>query len=302
MATENSLLRAYASCESMARKHYENFPVASWLLPKSVRPHISAVYAFARCADDFADEGTRSNSERLDLLEEWESRLFQCQTSGASNQCMFPRRPCDPDEQLTQDVFLALGNTINRYGLPVALFQNLLSAFRQDVTQHRYEQWSDLLDYCCRSANPIGRIVLRIAGPLDDRLEQASDNLCSALQITNLLQDFDSDWKKGRLYVPLEIYEVHGAKIADLDDMSLKLEWREAIRNCIDRTRLLFADGKRVCDHVDRLLKFELRMTWLGGMHILDRLEKFDCDPVSRRPTVRGADVLPLLLKSLIWL
>lgn len=302
MTTEDSLQRAYASCESLVRKHYENFPVASWLLPKSVRPHIAAVYAFARCADDFADEGTRPNCERLDLLEEWESRLFQCQSAGVSGQCMFPRRPYDPDEKLTQDVFLALGNTINRHDLPVELFQSLLSAFRQDVTQHRYEQWSDLLDYCCLSANPIGRIVLRISGFSDERLEQASDCLCSALQITNLLQDFDSDWKRGRLYVPLEILGAHSARIADLDKKPLKPAWREAIRNCVDRTRLLFADGKEVCDYVDSQLKFELRMTWLGGMHILNRLEKSDCDPVSRRPIVRGVDVLPLLWKSFIWL
>ena len=169
----------------MARAHYENFPVASWLLPAAMRPHVAAVYAFARTADDFADEGRRSPDERLRLLDDWERRLHACVEPGQH----------DPADQ----IFLAVGQTIRTCNLPVSLFEDLLSAFRQDITTHRYQTWDDVLDYCRRSANPVGRLVLRIAGYDDPRLDQSSDALCTALQLTNFWQDIGRDWQKGRL-------------------------------------------------------------------------------------------------------
>src|SRR5207237_10312277 len=141
---------AYAECERMAREHYENFPVASRLLPAAMRPHVAALYAFARTADDFADEGRRPAAERLRLLDNWESRLHACVNTDA----------CDPADQ----IFLAVGQTIRTCNLPVTLFEDLLSAFRQDITTHRYQTWAEVLDYFRRPANPVGRPVLRIAG------------------------------------------------------------------------------------------------------------------------------------------
>ena len=187
------------------------------------------------------------------------------------------------------------------HDLPIELFEDLLSAFRQDVMTHRYETWSDLLDYCRRSANPVGRIVLRVAGYRDATLDRSSDSVCSALQITNFLQDFGRDWREGRLYVPAEVHRACGAQLDDLDHGNLTPAWRDALQACADRTRALFADGRGVCDEVRGRLKLELRLTWLGGMRILDRLERTGYDPLTGRPTLGLGDALPLMWNVLVW-
>ena len=180
------LARAYAACERLAQSHYENFPVASRLLPGRMRPHIAAVYAFARGADDIADEGTASAVERQQRLQAWQRRLHEAAAgdqSGAASQ---------QDEDL---VFVALGHTIRSLDLPVSLFDDLLSAFGQDTMTTRYASWRDVLDYCRRSANPVGRLVLRIAGCRSDVLDRSSDALCTALQLTNVWLVFGRDWR-----------------------------------------------------------------------------------------------------------
>ena len=275
----------------MAQGHYENFPVASRLLPALVRPHIAAVYAFARYADDFADEGDREPHERLRLLDDWLRRLHDT-TAGA------PLATAHEDRDL---VFAALGHTIRVCQLPVTLFEDLLSAFRQDVTVHRYRTWDELLDYCRRSANPIGRLVLRIAGYSGPESEKAADHVCSALQIANFLQDFEQDWRRDRLYVPAEVFEAYGARELDLGRDTLPSPWREALTEVGRRTRGLFEAGRGVCDAVRGRLKLELRMTWLGGSRILDRLEQTGYDPVMNRPTLGPADYAPILWKTLRW-
>ena len=275
----------------MAQRHYENFPVASRLLPAPVRPHIAAVYAFARYADDFADEGDRESDERLRLLDDWLRRLHDT-AAGAALATEHDDRDL---------VFAALGHTIHACQLPVTLFEDLLSAFRQDVTVHRYHTWDELLDYCRRSANPVGRLVLRIAGYSDPETERAADRVCSALQITNFLQDFGQDWRRGRLYVPAEVFEACGARELDLGRDSLPPSWREALIEVGRRTRGLFETGRDVCDAVRGRLKFELRLTWLGGSRILDRLEQTGYDPVMNRPTLGPADYGPLLWRTLRW-
>src|SRR6185295_7009493 len=209
---------AYARCLHLARQHYENFPVASRLMPKSARPHVAAVYAFARIADDFADEGARSDSARLALLDDWRGRLHEAASAAA------PR-----DDSDASAVFLALGDTMRRYGLDVQLFDDLLSAFRQDVLVKRYASWSDLLDYCRRSANPVGRLVLRIAGHHDARLDEWSDRVCTALQLTNFWQDLEGDWVRGRLYVPLAVIHQAGAEEMDLDRRKVTPAWQAAL-------------------------------------------------------------------------
>ena len=286
-----SLTRAYDRCLTIARDHYENFPVASGLLPAPMRPHIAAVYAFARRADDFADEGERTERERLLLLDNWRQRLHQAARGAATT-------GGEDDRDL---IFAALAHTIRSRELPVELFEDLLSAFRQDVTVHRYHTWAELLDYCRRSANPIGRLVLRIAGYRDPESERAADHVCSALQIANFLQDFQRDWQRGRLYVPEEIYEAYGAREAELGQPHLTSPWRETISDVAQRTRGLFIQGRAVCDAVQGRLKYELRATWLGGTRILDRLERTGYDPVVRRPTIGPADYVPILWKMLTW-
>jgi squalene synthase HpnC len=281
------LRAAYAECERLTRAHYENFPVASWLVPARMRPHIAALYAFARTADDFADEGQRPPAERLRLLDDWHNRLHACVVV----------EKCDPEDRL----FLALGATIRACHLPVPLFDDLLSAFRQDITTRRYENWDALLDYCRRSANPVGRLVLRIAGYEDTALDRSSDALCTALQLTNFWQDLDRDWQKGRLYVPLEDVEACAATLQDLDDRRLTEPWRRALERAAARTRDLFGAGRYVCDGVRGRLGFELRVTWLGGMRILERLEHVHYDVFTSRPVVGAADVPVLLSRACAW-
>ena len=274
---------SYAYCERLARDHYENFPVASRLLPEPMRPHISAIYAFARTADDFADEPGIDDAERLRLLDDWLARLRAQATS--------------PDDH----VFVALHHTIRVHRLPLSLFEDLLSAFRQDVTKKRYADWPEALDYCRRSANPVGRLVLRVAGYDDPRLDAASDSVCTALQLTNFWQDLARDWTIGRLYVPADERQRAGADERDLDAGRITPEWRGALAASTRRTRDLFREGRSVCDGVNGRLRWELRFTWLGGSRILDKLEHHDFDVFNHRPTLGAADAAPLLWRAITW-
>jgi len=289
-----TLRAAYAECERLTRAHYENFPVASWLLPAKMRPHIAAVYAFARAADDFADEERRSDGERLRLLDDWHNRLHACVAEG--------RVRLQPGPRISDDlVFLALGATIRACNLPVSLFDDLLSAFRQDITTHRYATWDALLDYCRRSANPVGRLVLRIAGYDDPALDRSSDALCTALQLTNFWQDLDRDWQKGRLYIPLEDVDAFEARMQDLDDRRLTEPWQRTLHRVSGRTRELFDGGRHVCDGVRGRLRHELRFTWLGGVRILDRLECVDYNVFMFRPALGLADIPFLVSRAVLW-
>jgi len=281
---------AYARCLDIAQRHYENFPVASRLLPRRARPHIAAIYAFARIADDFADEGTRSPAARLALLDDWQARLHRAVES--------PRSEDDSDAAA---IFHALGDSIRQCDLDVQLFDDLLSAFRQDVTVRRYETWDELFDYCRRSANPVGRLVLRVNGYRDERLDACSDAVCTALQLTNFWQDLEVDLKKDRLYVPLAEMRAAGADIEDLRRFRLTPEWRRAMEAAGARTRALFAAGRPVADSVRGRLRWELRATWLGGMRILDRLAAAGYDVFTARPKLGALDAVVIAGHALVW-
>jgi len=287
------LQQAYAACQALAESHYENFPVASKLMPARLRPHVAAIYAFARTADDFADEPGREPEERLRLLDEWGRRL-----DGEH----LPVEKHPPDILCPPDViFSALADTRARFDLPAGLFHDLLSAFKQDVAKTRYASWNDVLDYCRRSANPVGRLVLRLSGYHDDRLDRASDAVCTALQLTNFWQDLAIDWPRGRLYVPEEAWRAAGAEPAQLDRRKMTPEWTATMRACGERTRQLFAEGRPVCDGVSGRLRYELRATWLGGSRILDRLAAVDFDVFSSRPALGRSDALVIASKTLLW-
>jgi len=276
----------------MARSHYENFPVASRLLPRRMRPHVAAVYAFARVADDIADEGNLAPAERQARLCAWQERLHR-----AAAEAREDRAPASRDDQL----FHALGHSIRSLDLPVSLFDDLLSAFGQDTTTTRYDSWGDVLDYCRRSANPVGRLVLRIAGHCRDDLDRSSDALCTALQLTNFWQDFGRDWRAGRLYVPREVQTACGALETDLAADRLTPAWVRAIEACIGVTANLFERGRGVCDGVGGRLKLELRFTWLGGRRILERVQATRADLVQRRPALGVADVPALVWRAARW-
>jgi squalene synthase HpnC len=279
----------HAYCEALARSHYENFPVASRLLPRHMRPHVAAVYAFARIADDIADEGRAPAAERIAALDAWDARLRIVAAGGS-----------DPGGEHPQ-VFEALRTTISECRLPAALFSDLVSAFKQDVVVTRYATWADLLDYCRRSANPVGRLVLRIAGCADAALDAASDAVCTALQLTNFWQDLERDWEKGRVYVPADLTVPADAGEEDLAARRLTPAWRAALEEAGRRTRALFDRGRPVCDGVGGRLRWELRATWLGGTRILDKLEAAGYDVFTRRPALAAGDAAAILWGTISW-
>jgi len=286
------LARAYAACEAMARAHYENFPVASRLLPRPMRPHVAAVYAYARVADDLADEGAAPPAERLVQLNAWQRRLHAA--------VAVERSDTAPHEH--EDlIVVALAHSIRLLDLPIALFDDLLSAFAQDTMTTRYASWDDVLDYCRRSANPVGRLVLRIAGYRDATLDQSSDALCTALQLTNFWQDFGRDWRAGRLYVPREVAAACGADEAELNGSALTAPWRAALGRCIAETARQFRAGRAVCDGVRGRLRYELRFTWLGGARTLERVERTGSALLTNRPTLGARDVPVLLWRAARW-
>jgi squalene synthase HpnC len=293
-----STAAAYAACARLASSHYENFPVASRLLPRRMRPHVAAVYAFARLADDIADEGDAGPDLRDARLDEWLTRLraayadAPAPTATVLDPLMAAQAPA---------VFGALAATARDCDLPRTLFEDLVSAFRQDVTVTRYASWTDLRDYCRRSANPVGRLVLRIGGWRDPALDEASDALCTALQLTNFWQDLAIDWSRGRLYVPAEVHARAGATTDSLDRRQWTTAWREALGMCAAETRALFERGRPVCDGLSGRLRWELRGTWLGGMRILDRLEAGGFDVFTRRPTLGVADLPSIAWQAVRW-
>jgi hydroxysqualene synthase len=285
-----SLAQAYAACEALARSHYENFPVASMLLPKGMRPHIAAVYAFARRADDMADEGDAAPADRRAALDSWLRRLHRAVDSPSA------------DGPTADDVMLmATANSIRTLDLPLQLFDDLVSAFAQDTMTTRYASWDEIVDYCRRSANPVGRLVLRIAGYRDARLDRSSDALCTALQLTNFWQDFGRDWRNGRLYVPREVQRAEGVDESQLSRGTMTDAWARTVERCVAFTRQRFADGRAVCDGVHGRLRAELRLTWLGGARILERVERGRFALLQRRPALGAWDLPILAVRAAVW-
>jgi phytoene synthase len=280
-----TVAEAFAHCEARVRAHYENFPVG-WWVPRDKRPYVHALYAFARAADDFADEWMYEGM-RQEKLDQWEARLHAAYRGQAE----------DP-------IFVALAETVRRLEIPKPLLLDLLSAFRQDTVKSRYETWEELLDYCRRSANPVGRLVLLIFGYRSRRpsesgaardaaslcdagsedLARLSDPFCTALQLANHWQDLAVDLRKGRIYVPRELLDRFSVREWDLNAGRVSPEFRALMAELIGRTRALFAEALPLCDRVGSDLRFELRMTWLGGSRILDRIEQVDDDVFRRRP------------------
>lgn len=261
-----------------------------------MRKHVAAVYAFARAADDFADEGQRSVDERHQLLDGWLVRLRSA-ASGAEPDAIV--RHGEPGH--TAAIFLALAASMRTCSLPLELLEDLLSAFRQDVTVTRYPSWSGVLDYCRRSANPVGRLVLRIGGYRDAQLDAWSDAICTALQLTNFWQDFRVDYQKGRVYLPLEEQRAHGAEEDDLGATALNPAWQRALAAAVSRTRRLFEEGRPLCDSIDGRLRFELRATWLGGTRILHRLDERRFANAGHRPTLGLRDVPWFAWRMVTW-
>jgi squalene synthase HpnC len=273
---------AYAHVLAFTRSHYENFPVASRLLRRDLRRDVAAVYAFARHADDFADEAA-FEGRRLALLDDWERRLDAVAAG----------------EPASDPVFAALGATIRDRCLPVGLLRDLLTAFRRDVTTRRHAAFADLLDYCRYSANPVGRLVLWLHGYRDEDLARLSDHLTSALQLANFWQDVAVDRAKDRVYLPLEDLTRFGVSEADLARPAATPGFRDLLRFEVERTRALFGEGAGLIERVGRDLALELRLTWLGGVRILEKIEAGGFDTLRARPTLGKLDWVKLLARAL---
>ena len=289
--------QAYLRCQQMAAAHYENFPVASRLLPRRMRPHVAAVYAFARAADDFADEGAASDAQRLAWLGEWLA-LRQ----GGMAAALHARAVGQVADEDVRATFVAVHDTIERCHLEAGLFDDLLSAFSQDVTTRRYATWHDVLDYCRRSANPVGRLVLGIAGVPDEEVARDADAVCTALQLANFWQDLGADWRqRDRLYVPEEVLRQHGASAAALDDDAPDDAWRAVMRDVGARTRRLFDEGRPVCDAVRGRLRYELRATWIGGTTVLERTLELRRRSLHARPVLGRGDLIRIAAGAVFW-
>jgi hydroxysqualene synthase len=272
--------------------------VASRLLPPPMRPHIAAVYAFARVADDIADEGAAPAADRQTALGAWQRRLHAAVGAAGVARAAPPAGPHDERGDL---ILAAVVHSIRMFELPLSLFDDLVSAFGQDTMTNRYASWADVLDYCRRSASPIGRLVLRIAGYREAALDRSSDALCTALQLTNFWQDFGRDWRAGRLYVPRDVQIAAGAEEAELAHGRITESWGRALARCVSVTRERFCEGRAVCDGVRGRLRAELRFTWLGGARILERVEHGRCTLFERRPSLGPADVPLLLWRAARW-
>ncbi len=277
-----TLDEAFDYCARLTEAHYENFPVASLFLPAEKRPYIQAIYAFSRVADDFADEGDASPEQRMNALDDWGSQLIQCYEGNAIH-----------------PVFIALRDTVLHLRIPIDPLQNLLSAFKQDVVQRRYETYVDLCGYCRNSANPVGRLVLMIFGCRDEELFTLSDKICTALQLTNFWQDVDVDRLKDRLYIPLEDMSKFGYTIDDWQSRRANSAFREMMQFEVQRTRDLFYEGAALPSLVERELQVELRMVWFGGMAILKSLDKIKCDVFNRRPSLSLPKKFMVLMRGL---
>ena len=264
-------------------EHYENFPVASWLCPPALRPAIMAIYGFARTADDLADEGDASAAQRLRDLADYRADL----RAVAAGQAPSPR--------WAARVFAPLARAIAEHRLPLPLLEDLLDAFEQDLVKTDYATRAELLDYCRRSANPVGRLLLHLYGIDDADALRQSDAICSALQLINFWQDFTVDGPRGRIYAPLEDRRRHGVEGQDLLSPRDSPAARALIAELCGWARALMADGAPLVHRIPGRAGWELRLVVQGGLRILDRLQAMRFAALLRRPTVGAADA-PLLL------
>jgi squalene synthase HpnC len=274
---------SFEYCDQVAYDHYENFPVASRFIPADKRKYLAAIYAFSRTADDYADDPGYTAAERIESINRWEQRLNDCYNGEASH-----------------PIFIALGETVERFQIPPELFQNLLHAFRSDVTTHRYATFEQILEYCTYSANPVGRLVLLLFNYRSELVMMHSDNICTALQLTNFWQDVSIDLEKDRLYLPKEDLDQFGVSEDEIFSRLPSTRFRKLISFEVARTERLFREGKPLLQEVGRDLRFELKLTWNGGMNILGKVKSQGFDVFQKRPRLSTLDKMRLFLRTLI--
>jgi len=280
----SALTDSHQACAELARKHYENFPVASWLLPARLRPAVAAIYAFARTADDFADEGEREPRERLALLENYRRQL---------------RRIEDGEHELPPP-FDVLRETIDKFRLPLAPFHRLLDAFTQDVIKTRYADYGELAAYCHNSADPIGELVLHLTAGAGERNLAKSDAVCTALQLTNFLQDIGPDWQRGRIYLPRDEMRDFGVAESHIAERRYDANWRRLIEHQIARIERLFETGAPLAGRIPGRVGWEIRLSLAGGRAVLEKLKRQNARQFIGNARLRRFDWVRIALSSLI--
>lgn len=265
----------------LATHHYENFSIATVLLPKHLRQHFYNVYAYCRWADDLGDE-VPDSKDALELLDWWEDQLRECYA-----------------ERATHPVFIALQDTVKRFDIPIDPFRNLLVAFRQDQTVHRYQTWDDVLSYCRNSAAPVGRLVLYLCGYRDQQRFALSDYTCSALQLANFWQDVSRDLDKDRIYIPLDLLAASGLTEADLLRRRFDDRYVRLMRDLVARTRELFRLGEPLVASVTPSLRVDLQLFSRGGLAVLDAVESIGYNTLDHRPVITNAKKCLLLGRAL---
>ncbi|HTE87790.1 MAG TPA: squalene synthase HpnC [Terriglobales bacterium] len=275
-----SLAEAQEYSRRLARTHYENFSVATWFLPRSLRQHFFNIYAYCRISDDLGDE-TGDSQASLRLLDQWETELNAC----------FAGQPRHP-------VFVALAETVRTLDIPRQPFADLLKAFRQDQTVNRYPRFEDLLGYCRYSANPVGRLVLYVCGYRDAERQALSDFTCTALQLANFWQDVSADYSKSRIYLPLEDLNRFGVAQADIASAQNTPAFCEMMRFEVNRTRDWFQQGLPLIGEVNRELAIDIELFSRGGQEILKAIERQNFKVLGQRPTISKTRKLALLARA----
>lgn len=273
----------YREAITVAKTHYENFPVVSFLIPRNVRKHVAIIYWFARTADDFSDEGNFSNSQRLHELQTFENNLRGLLIG-------------PPESNLEA----ALKETIITKKLSPENFFNLLKAFKQDVDKNRYENFKEVLDYCSNSANPVGRILLELFNIKDEKAFYYSDKICTALQITNFIQDSLLDYQKGRIYFPLDEMKKFEVDEKVFEMSGINPNFKKLIEFSVDRVQNYFNEGKSLLEFLSGRFKYEIAWTIKGGEEILNKIRGADFDIFTKRATLTKTDYLKLCIKSFI--
>ena len=270
----SSLDQAQRYTRWLATQHYENFNVVSWLLPRRLHQHFYNLYSYCRWADDLGDE-IADSARALQLLDWWEEELHRCYAGTPSHA-----------------VFVALHDTVKAFDIPIEPFRDLLKAFRQDQTVHRYPDWTSVLGYCRYSANPVGHLVLYLCGYRDTERQKLSDNTCTALQLANFWQDVARDLEKDRIYIPLDAVARHGLTEADLYARRFDGRYVALMKELVARTRELFVGGRPLVERVDPELRVDIDLFSRGGLAVLDAIESIGYDTLHRRPALsRGAQV-----------
>ncbi len=274
----------YGYCEAIARSRHHNFPVASLFVPTALRRHIWAVYAFARMADNFADEPAYEG-RRAGELDRWEEKLHRC----------YFGEPAD------HPVFVALSDTVRRFELPITEFTALLSGFRMDLETSHYATFSDLRSYTAQAAEPVGHLLLYLGGYRDPRLHAFADDLATGLAVAKLVQDIRADYERGRIYLPAEDLRHFGVTASDIEHRRSSPEVEALLRFEVARARSLLERGRPLVEHVGFDYAIEMALMWHGGMRILSKIAATGAQLLERRPALSAADKADVVVRALAW-